>query len=85
MNIRLSSLITSALVLGFYISFTFPFTFVTNSMASPNPSFEVTEQNDSSTFSSLSRDFDQTIDNINNNDKNSTDTTNDDERSQELS
>ena len=85
MNIRLSSLITSALVLGFYISFTFPFTFIPNSMASPNPSFEVTEQNDSSTFSSLSRDFDQTIDNINNDDKNSTDTTNDDEGLQERS
>ena len=85
MNIRLFSLITSALVLGFYISFTIPFTFVTNSMASPNPSFEVTEQNDSSTFSSLSRDFDQTIDNINDDDKNSTDTTNDDESLQERS
>jgi hypothetical protein len=54
-------------------------------MASPNPSFEVTEQNDSSTFSSLSRDFDQTIDNINNDDKNSTDTTNDDEGFKERS
>ena len=85
MNIRLFSLITSALVLGIYISFTIPFTFIPNSMASPNPSFEVTEQNDSSTFSSLSRDFDQTIDNINNNDKNSTDTTNDDESLQERS
>ena len=54
-------------------------------MASPNPSFEVTEQNDSGTFSSLSRDFDQTIDNINDDDKNSTDTTNDDESLQERS
>jgi len=85
MNIRLFSLITSAFVLGFYISFTILFTFIPNSMASPNPSFEVTEQNDSSTFSSLSRDFDQTIDNINNDDKNSTDTTNDDESLQERS
>ena len=85
MNIRLFSIITSALVLGFYISFTIPFTFIPNSMASPNPSFEVTEQNDSGTFSSLSRDFDQTIDNINDDDKNSTDTTNDDEGLQERS
>ena len=85
MNIRLFSIITSALVLGFYISFTIPFTFIPNSMASPNPSFEVTEQNDNRTFSSLSRDFDQTIDNINDDDKNSTDTTNDDESLQEQS
>ena len=85
MNIRLFSIITSALVLGFYIYFTLPFTFIPNSMASPNPSFEVTEQNDSSTFSSLSRDLDQTIENINDDDKNSTDTTNDDERLQERS
>ena len=85
MNIRLFSIITPALVLGFYLSFTIPFTFITNSMASPNPSFEVTEQNDSGTFSSLSRDFDQTIDNINDDDKNSTDTTNDDESLQERS
>ena len=66
------------------ISFTLPY-FVTNSLASQNPSFEVTEQNDSGTFSSLSRDFDQTIDNINDDDKNSTDTTNDDESLQERS
>ncbi len=77
MNIRLSYIITLVLVLGFYISFTYPSTFIPNSMASPNPSFEVTEQNDSSTFSSLSRDFDQTVDNINNDDRNSTDATND--------
>ena len=54
-------------------------------MASPNHSFGVTEQNDSGTFSSLSRDFDQTIDNINDDDKNSKDTINDDEVSQERS
>jgi hypothetical protein len=82
-NIRLFYIITPALVLGFYISFTS--TFIPNSMASTNPSVDVTEQNGSGTFSSLSRAFDQTIDNINDDDKNSTDTTNDDEILQEQS
>ena len=54
-------------------------------MTSLNLSFEVTEQNNGGTFSSLSRDFDKTIDNINDDDKNSTETTNDDESLQERS
>ncbi len=44
-------------------------------MASLNPSFEVTEHSNGGIFSSLSRNSDQTIDNINNNDENSTVTT----------
>ncbi|WP_172602134.1 hypothetical protein [Candidatus Nitrosocosmicus franklandus] len=50
-------------------------------MALPNLSIEVTENTSSSTFSSLSRDFDQTIENINNDNSNSTETTSDDEES----
>ena len=43
-------------------------------MALPNLSIKVTENTGSDTFSSLSRNFDQTIDNINN-DNNSSSTT----------
>jgi hypothetical protein len=67
-------MITLAIVLGFYISFNFALNLY--SLTSPNLSFEVTEQNTGGTFSSLSRNFDQTIDNIND-DENSTGTTND--------
>ena len=71
-------MITLAIVLGFYISFNFALNLY--SLTSPNLSFEVTEQNTGGTFSSLSRNFDQTIDNIND-DENSTGTTNDAESS----
>ena len=74
MNFRIYSMITLAIVLGFYISFNFALNLY--SLTSPNLSFEVTEQNTGGTFSSLSRNFDQTIDNIND-DENSTGTTND--------
>ena len=70
-------MITLAIVLGFYISFNFALNLY--SLTSPNLSFEVTEQNTGGTFSSLSRNFDQTIDNIND-DENSTGTTNDADR-----
>ena len=71
-------MITLAIVLGFYISFNFALNLY--SLTSPNLSFEVTEQNTGGTFSSLSRNFNQTIDNIND-DENSTGTTNDAESS----
>ena len=80
MNFRIYSMITLAIVLGFYISFNFALNLY--SLTSPNLSFEVTEQNTGGTFSSLSRNFDQTIDNIND-DENSTGTTNDDRSLQE--
>ena len=81
MNFRIYSMITLAIVLGFYISFNFALNLY--SLTSPNLSFEVTEQNTGGTFSSLSRNFDQTIDNIND-DENSTGTTNDETPQEQL-
>jgi hypothetical protein len=50
-------------------------------MALPNLSIEVTENTSTGTFSSLSRNFEQTIDSINNDNSNSTETASDDEES----
>lgn len=59
-------------VLGLYITC---FNFVLDAFASSDPSIVVTETRDSDVFSSLSRNFDQTIEEIGGNDENSTGTT----------
>jgi len=65
----LSTSVTMVIVLGFYMSFVT--SLIPNSMASVNQSIEVTQHTDSSsTFSSLSRNFDETIDDINNKNNN---------------
>lgn len=80
-NFRFFSMIIMALALGLYIYISL--TSISNSMALSNLSIEVLEHGNSTIFSFLSRDFDQTIDNINNNNQNSTAITNDDEILQE--
>lgn len=64
MNYRFSLVIALTIVLGFCIGFSITFTQI--SIASTNQSIEVTEHTDGSTFSSLSRNFDETLDIINN-------------------
>lgn len=73
MSFNLLSVFTLALALAFYISFNS--TFISNSVALPYLAIKVTEQKDTGTFSSLSRNFDQTIDDINNDNSNSNSTT----------
>lgn len=78
MNFRFSSIVILTIVLGFYIIISN--TLIQNSMASTNQSIEVTEHTDgSSIFSSLSRNFDETLVNINDkHNDNSTKTANED-------
>ena len=61
--------------LGLYVSCNFVFTSISNSVALPNLYIEVTDNNKSDIFSSLSRDFDQTLNNMNENNENSTQAT----------
>lgn len=64
MNCRFSLVIALIIALGFYFSFSITFTQI--SIASANQSIEVIGHTDSDTFRKLSRNFDETLDNINN-------------------
>lgn len=69
MDLRLYCIIIVTIVLGLYLAFNF--TFNPYFLISPNLSFETTDHNSSDVFSSLSRNFEKTVDKINN-DENST-------------
>jgi hypothetical protein len=70
MNLWSNSVFTLALVLSFYISYSS--IVISNSMALPYLSIQVTENKEAGTFSSLSRNFDQTVADINNDNSSST-------------
>ncbi len=71
-QVKIQSL-SLAVLLGFYLIFVFSINpFITNF---PGMSFEVTDQNNEGVFSSLSRNFEQTVEQINNADEKSTTST----------
>ena len=74
MTLRPFTMVLLTVFLGLYVFSNFDFSCISESAAFPNLSVEVTDNNKSDIFSSLSRDFDQTLNNINNN-ENSAETT----------
>ena len=74
MTLRPFTMVLLTVFLGLYVFSNFDFSFISESAAFPNLSVEVTDNNKSDIFSSLSRDFDLTLNNINNN-ENSAETT----------